>query len=105
MPELLWIRGQLGYQDPFESDRLEEDKPLVASGAQGQLRQGRSVPSGSMDSWSRWKPTGRRARSGLVRGVVNRSEHVEPAKQHVVDAEEVARDQARRLSGEELCPG
>ena len=37
--------------------------------------------------------------------VVDEEEHVEPAEQHGVDAEEVARDQALRLSGEELRPG
>ena len=39
------------------------------------------------------------------RVVVDEEEHVEPAEQHGVDAEEVAGDQALRLGGEELRPG
>ena len=39
------------------------------------------------------------------RVVVDEEEHIEPPKQHGFDAEEVARDRAVRLSGEELGPG
>ena len=37
--------------------------------------------------------------------MVDEEEHVEPAEEHGVDAEEVAGDQALRLRGEELRPG
>jgi hypothetical protein len=36
--------------------------------------------------------------------VVDEEEHVDPAEQHGIDAEEVARDQTLRLSSEELRP-
>ncbi len=37
--------------------------------------------------------------------VVDEEEHIEPPEQHGVDAEEVAGDEAFRLSGEELSSG